>query len=211
LEVAEAALSLKQSEITKLTAAKRAAYTDVSQDAERLRQRLVRLTNDTETMRDLIAAIEKDAPAPRLKPKLRYASTVAPKSVISDASKRRPITPRATGPGLATSGNLRRPVVGRRVYGWGDTRTGGDKSKGVGYATRANAQVIAPADGIVERSQNFGTSGGLLIIVTSDGYYIVLMGLVAKMANRVDPAPELYMEVRKNLTPIDPDKWMKTG
>jgi len=34
---------------------------------------------------------------------------------------------------------------------------------------------------------------------------------VAKMANRVDPAPELYMEVRKNLTPIDPDKWMKTG
>src|SRR6056297_178776 len=71
LAAADAALALKQVEITQLTAAKRSAFEDVNADAENLRQRAESLGEKANTIRELITALEAIAPgAPRLKPRL---------------------------------------------------------------------------------------------------------------------------------------------
>ena len=220
LDAAEAALALKQAEITQMTAAKRAAYEDVSRDAEALRARAEKLGKEAETVRMLIAALEKAAPgAPRLKPTLRMAEAPKPRPSV------RANLPRATV--SQPLGVLATPTAGRMVRRWGDKMPGGTDSEGVAFATRSGAQVAAPVDGVVEFSGPFRSYGQLLILSTSDGYHVLLSGMadsyvsvgqtvkqgepVAKMAERAASEPELYMEVRKSGQPMNPAKWMKRG
>ena len=102
---------------------------------------------------------------------------------------------------------------------------GGTVSEGLTYVTRSQAQIVAPVSGKVEFSGPFRTYGQLLIISTSDGYHVLLSGMarayvdvgqsvvqgepVARMTQRVEPAPELYMEVRRSGKPVDPATLME--
>ncbi|MEQ3746787.1 MAG: peptidoglycan DD-metalloendopeptidase family protein [Henriciella sp.] len=220
LAASEAALALKQAEITQMTTAKRSAYEDVTGDAEALRVRAEMLGKQAETIRTLILALEKAAPAaPRLKPTLRMAGTSRPRPVRSAS------LPRATV--SQPLGVLASPAAGRMVRRWGDKMPGGTDSEGVAFATRSGAQVAAPVDGVVEFSGAFRSYGQLLILSTSDGYHVLLSGMsdsyvsvgqtvkqgepVAKMSVRENAEPELYMEVRKSGKSINPAKWMKRG
>ncbi len=220
LAAAEAALAVKQEEITQLTAAKRAAFEDVTADANALRERADILGQQASTIRELIVALEAAAPgAPRLKPRLALAEQSRPRST-QRASLPRPTVSQPLGV-LAT------PAAGRMVRTWGDRMPGGSKSEGVAYATRSGAQVAAPVDGTVEFSGPFRSYGQLLILSTSDGYHVLLSGMsssyvsvgqsvkqgepVAKMSDRVNGEPELYMEVRKAGKPMNPANWMKRG
>ena len=220
LAAAEAALSLKQAEITQLTAAKRSAFEDVTADAAKLRQRAESLGEKASTIRELIAALESIAPsAPRLKPRLAFAETPRPRP------NQRANLPRPTV--SQPLGVLAAPASGRVVRAWGDKMPGGSKSEGVAYLTRSGAQVAAPVDGVVEFSGPFRSYGQLLILSTSDGYHVLLSGMsssyvavgqsvkqgepVAKMADRANGEPELYLEVRKSGKPMNPAKWMKRG
>ena len=220
LAAAEAALAVKQEEITQLTAAKRAAIEDVTADATALRDRADVLGQQASTLRELITALEAAAPgAPRLKPRLAFADQSRARST-QRASLPRPTVSQPLGV-LAT------PAAGRMVRTWGDRMPGGTKSEGVAYATRSGAQVAAPVDGVVEFSGPFRSYGQLLILSTSDGYHVLLSGMsssyvavgqsvkqgepVAKMSDRVNGEPELYMEVRKAGKPMNPANWMKRG
>jgi len=220
LAAADAALALKQEEITQMTTAKRSAYEDVNADAALLRQRAETLGTKANSIRELIAALEAAAPgAPRLKPRLTYAEQPTPRS-SARASLPRPTVSQPLGV-LAT------PATGRLVRAWGDRMPGGAKSESVAFATRSGAQVSAPISGTVEFSGPFRSYGQLLILSTSDGYHVLLWGMsssyvsvgqsvqqgepVAKMADRASGEPELYMEVRKGGEPMNPAKWMKRG
>jgi len=220
LAAADAALALKQEEITQMTAAKRSAFEDVNADAISLRQRAESLGEKASSIRELIAALEAAAPAaPRLKPRL----TLAEKPPTRTAS--RPALPRPTV--SQPLGVLAVPATGRMVRAWGDNMPGGAKSESVGFATRSGAQVSAPISGTVEFSGPFRSYGQLLILSTSDGYHVLLWGMsssyvsvgqsvqqgepVAKMAERASGEPELYMEVRRGGKPMDPANWMKRG
>ena len=226
LEAAEAVLALKQAEILQMTATKRAAFEDVSGDAQILRDRAEQLGREATTIRSLLAALEREAPsAPGLKPKLQFAARTGSRT---DAPR---TLPSATRPGRALSdsllGGLSRPAAGRLVRAWGDRTAGGGKSESLVIATRAGAQVTSPVDGQVVYSKLFRTYGRLLIVETSDGYHILLSGMaesyvtegqrvkrgepVARMVNRVSPEPELSLEVRKDGKPMDPARWMKSG
>ncbi|MEM9841609.1 MAG: peptidoglycan DD-metalloendopeptidase family protein [Pseudomonadota bacterium] len=221
LATADAALAVKQAEITQLTAAKRAAFEDVNADAAALRAQAASLGEKAGTIRELIAALEASVPgAPRLKPRLTFAER---------QRQSRP-TQRATLPKATVSqplGVLAMPTMGRMVRAWGDRMPGGAKSESVAFATRSGAQVSAPISGKVEFAGPFRSYGQLLILSTSDGYHVLLWGMssnyvsvgqsvqqgepVAKMADRVNGEPELYMEVRKGGEPMDPANWMKRG
>ena len=220
LAAADAALALKQEEITQMTAAKRAAFEDVNADAQFLRQRAESLGEKASTIRELIAALEAAAPgAPRLKPRL----VLAEQSQSRVAS--RPSLPRPTV--SQPLGVLALPATGRMVRAWGDKMPGGESSESVAFATRNGAQVSAPISGTVEFSGPFRSYGQLLILSTSDGYHVLLWGMssnyvsvgqsvqqgepVAKMSERANGAPELFMEVRKGGKPMDPAQWMKRG
>lgn len=220
LAAADAALALKQEEITQMTAAKRSAFEDVNADAESLRQRAESLGEKAKSIRELIVALEAAAPAaPRLKPRLNFAAQQPPRT-----ASRSPL-PRPTV--SQPLGVLASPATGRMVRAWGDRMPGGAKSESVGFATRSGAQVSAPISGTVEFSGPFRSYGQLLILSTSDGYHVLLWGMsssyvsvgqsvqqgepVAKMAERASGEPELFMELRKGGTPMDPANWMKRG
>lgn len=221
LAVADAALALKQEEITQMTAAKRAAFEDVNADAESLRQRAESLGEKADSIRELIAALETSVPgAPRLKPRLTFAEQSAPTRVASGPSLPRPTVSQPLGV-------LAMPATGRLVRAWGDRLPGGEKSESVAFATRSGAQVSAPVSGRVEFAGPFRSYRQLLILSTSDGYHVLLWGMsssyvsvgqsvqqgepVAKMADRTNGEPELFMEVRKGGEPMDPANWMKRG
>ena len=170
LAAAEAALSLKQEQITQMTAAKRTAFEDVAADADRLRQRAESLGEKATTIRELIAALEAIAPsAPRLKPRLSYAEQPRARPSRS-ATLPRPTVSQPLGV-------LAAPASGRMVRVWGDKMAGGSTSEGIAYLTRNGAQVAAPVDGVVEFSGPFRSYGQLLILSTSDGYHVLLSGM----------------------------------
>lgn len=123
-------------------------------------------------------------------------------------------------------GALRSPAEGPVVAAFGAPRTSGS-DQGILIATRPRAQVVAPFDARVEFAAEFGNYGRTLILSVGDGYHIVLAGLgrlyavegqnvlagepLGEMADRTDPAPELYYEIRRDGAPIDPAPWMRSG
>lgn len=123
-------------------------------------------------------------------------------------------------------GTLRPPAEGPVVARFGEPRTAGS-DQGVLIATRARAQVVSPFDAQVEFADEFGNYGRMLILSVGDGYHIVLAGLgrlyavkgqsvlagepLGEMADRADPAPELYYEIRRNGAPMDPEPWIRQG
>ena len=112
----------------------------------------------------------------------------------------------------------------------------GGAEKGVSIATRAGAQVTAPADGWVVYAGPFRSYGQLLILNAGGGYHILLAGMdrisvdlgqfvltgepVAVMGNGSHIAailatgssqPVLYIEFRKDGVPVDPGPWWAAG
>jgi septal ring factor EnvC (AmiA/AmiB activator) len=134
-------------------------------------------------------------------------------------------------------GLLPLPVNGTLVTGFNKRDPLGGTTKGLTLATRPNAIVSAPSDGWVAFAGPFRTYGQLLILNAGGGYYILLAGMdrisvnlgqfvlagepVATMgdpqketaaATRSDrSAPALYIEFRKDGTPVDPSPWWASG
>jgi len=231
LDAAEATLALKQAEIAKLAAAKRAQFEDVTADAERLRVRARRLANQASSLRELLAALEADAPTmPGRKPALRprYAAVaVGNRGSVTDAVNR-PVGPDLSDLqplGASTLGAMLRPVSGLIAEGFGDRRRAGGRAEGVTIVTRQEAQVVAPVDGVIEFADAFRSYGHMLILRTSDDYRVIMTGLgetygtrgqtvaagepVGQMSARSSPPPELYLELRKEERSEDPAKWLE--
>jgi septal ring factor EnvC (AmiA/AmiB activator) len=138
-------------------------------------------------------------------------------------------------------GRLPFPVNGARIRDFGVPDSLGGTEKGVSIATRAAAQVTAPCDGWVVYAGPFRNYGQVLILNAGGGYHVVLAGMdrisvnvgqfvltgepVAVMAGGAagngpqtvsTPAsgsdrPVLYVEFRKDGTPIDPSPWWAAG
>ena len=109
----------------------------------------------------------------------------------------------------------------------------GGTEKGLSIATRPGAQVTAPCDGWVVYSGPFRNYGQLLILNAGGGYHVLLAGMerisvdlgqfvvtgepVAVMGggrtvgrrrrDRLSSQPVLYVEFRKDGTPVDPGPW----
>lgn len=130
------------------------------------------------------------------------------------------------------------PAEGQLVRKFGDKDGLGGSSEGTVIATRAGAQVIAPADGKVEFAGPFRTYGEVLIINAGGGYHILLAGMekitagmgeflragepVGRMGNGPssvtllgdvvkDGRPVLYIEFRNKSEAIDSGPWWTGG
>jgi len=133
-------------------------------------------------------------------------------------------------------GSLPMPVNGIRVREYGTPDSAGGTEKGVSVTTRAGAQVTAPCDGWVVYAAPYRSYGQLLILNAGGGYHILLAGMerisvdlgqfvltgepVGIMGNHAgsdsgmqatsplgSSQPVLYIEFRKDGTPIDPSPW----
>jgi septal ring factor EnvC (AmiA/AmiB activator) len=130
----------------------------------------------------------------------------------------------------AAKGTLRLPAQGRRIKRFGDADAAGGTLKGISLQTRVEARITAPADGWVVYAGEFRSYGQLLIINAGGGYHVLLAGMsridvslgqfvlagepIAVMGNSAMPSqgddnsrPVLYVEIRKDGRPIDPDPW----
>jgi septal ring factor EnvC (AmiA/AmiB activator) len=134
-------------------------------------------------------------------------------------------------PFAEAKGQLQLPVQGRKVLAFGEKTQFGSLSKGLALQTRYGGQVLSPSDGWVVYAGDFRAYGQLLIINGGGGYHILLAGLSqidvqsgrfvlmgepvgvmgaaikASQASTQDGGPVLYIELRKEGRPIDPDPW----
>src|SRR5690606_31579988 len=119
-------------------------------------------------------------------------------------------------------------------FGANDGR--GGISQGQSVLTRSDAQVVAPADGWVLYTGPYLNYGQIIILNTGSGYTALLAGLdsisvsigqfvlmgepLGSMGSRTsgrtvttnagNAQPTLYIELRQNNEPFDPDGWWAT-
>jgi murein hydrolase activator len=146
---------------------------------------------------------------------------------LKDRARLSPAIAFASGKGLFAL-----PVNGVKIRGFGGSDGAGGVEKGISLATRAGAQVTTPCDGWVVYAGPFRSYGQLLILNAGGGYHVLIAGMerisvnigqfvltgepVATMGTRSQVAsilaanasqPVLYIEFRKDGTPIDPGPW----
>ena len=119
-------------------------------------------------------------------------------------------------------GKLSRPARGPVVVAYGQETAKGVSSKGISIKTRSEAQVVSPFDGTVIFAGPFRGYGNIIIIEHGEHYMSLLAGLngiyceVGQMLLAGEPVgqmPEsgeanLYVELRKDSRPIDPEAWL---
>ena len=231
LGAAEATLALKKEEIERLAASKRAAFEGIAGNLDGLRDRADRLGKEAGTLRELLAALETNAPsAPRAKPEARpqlAALRTSKPGKSKPSAIPAPSTKNTAEPlGKSALGGLKQPVSGSLLQRFGASLPSGGKTEYVVFQTRAEAQVTAPVGGVIEFARPFRTYGQMLILRTSDGYHVILSGMsriyvsegqtvsagepVGRMPDRDDPAPELTVELRLGDKVLDPAKWMSS-
>ena len=124
------------------------------------------------------------------------------------------------------------PVNGRKIRDFGGSDGAGGVEKGISLATKPGAQVTTPCDGWVVYAGPFRSYGQLLILNAGGGYHVLIAGMerisvnigqfvltgepvatmgttsqVASILATTASQPVLYVEFRKDGTPIDPGPW----
>ena len=143
--------------------------------------------------------------------------------------------PNRTSPAVAfasAKGLFKLPVNGSKIRDFGSSDGAGGVEKGISLATRPGSQVTTPCDGWVVYAGPFRSYGQLLILNAGGGYHVLIAGMerisvnigqfvltgepVATMGTTSQVAsifatnasqPVLYVEFRKDGTPIDPGPW----
>lgn len=199
-------------------------------DAER--SRAATLAHQVDNLKDLIAKLEQGLdPATR---EVREAARSDSRPALSAFRDPGRLSPAIAFASLR--GQVPIPVNGVKLKEFGAPDGSGGAEKGISIATRAGAQVIAPADGWVVYAGPFRSYGQLLILNVGGGYHVLLAGMdrisvdlgqfvltgepVAVMGNGSHIAailatgssqPVLYVEFRKDGIPVDPGPWWATG
>ncbi len=172
----------------------------------------------TRAAREANRAIEKDTTQPDL-------------AALSDPGRMAPAVAFAD-----TRGRLRLPVNGVPIRSFGAPNGVGGTQKGILIATHQGAEITSPCDGWVVYAGPFRSYGQLLILNAGGGYHVLLAGMerisvdlgqfvltgepVAVMGGQAQVSaavatgskqPVLYVEFRKDGTPIDPSPWWATN
>jgi septal ring factor EnvC (AmiA/AmiB activator) len=213
---------------------KKQATTEQALDTER--QHAVDLSHQVDNLKDLIAKLEASlTPATRaVRDSARgiEADSTRPKlAALGDPGRLAPAIAFANA-----RGHLRLPVNGVPIRTFGASDGVGGTQKGLSIATHAGAQITAPCDGWVVYAGPFRSYGQLLILNAGGGYHVLLAGMerisvdlgqfvltgepVAVMGGQAQLSaavaigskkPALYVEFRKDGTPIDPSPWWATN
>ncbi len=206
----------------------------VEKDMEAEGARAIALSKQVDSLQGLIAKMEQDVKsaakaaatanlqgtpaAPNGKPNL---------GALKDSARLSPAVAFASAKGLFAY-----PVNGTRIRDFGGSDGAGGVQKGISLAALPGAQVTTPCDGWVVYAGPFRSYGQLLILNAGGGYHVLIAGMerisvnigqfvltgepVATMGSTSQVAsifatnasqPVLYVEFRKDGTPIDPGPW----
>jgi murein hydrolase activator len=210
----------KQSAIEKDVEAEGARAINLSRQVEGLQGLITKMEQDLKSAAKAAATASlQGAPAaPNGKPNL---------GALKDPARLSPAIAFASARGLFAF-----PVNGRKIREFGGSDGAGGVEKGISLATKAGAQVTTPCDGWVVYAGPFRSYGQLLILNAGGGYHVLVAGMerisvnigqfvltgepVATMGSTSQVAsilattasqPVLYVEFRKDGTPIDSGPW----
>lgn len=208
---ADSALVRERQALTALIDQKEVLLRETEQEQGATAARLAALTQEAETLRDLLTKLRQDKGKPEPAPRTAALTEPEKGKVRSFAAAR---------------GKLVLPAVGTLASRFGAEEKYGELSKGVTIAARPGAQAVSPYDGQVVFAGPFRGYGRILIIEHRDGYHSLIVGLAridAKVKQWVlagEPigtvgapdgqeaqGPQLYVEIRHNGRPIDPANW----
>jgi septal ring factor EnvC (AmiA/AmiB activator) len=232
LKTEVAALDGERARMTALVEERQKQISDREKALDAERARAGNLARDVDNLKDLIAKLEQGLdPAARDAREAARSDSRPALSAFRDPGRLAPAVAFAS-----LRGQVPIPVNGVKLKDFGAPDSSGGAEKGVSIATRAGAQVTAPADGWVVYSGPFRSYGQLLILNVGGGYHVLLAGMerisvdlgqfvltgepVAVMGNGSHIAavlatgssqPVLYVEFRKDGVPVDPGPWWAAG
>jgi murein hydrolase activator len=206
----------------------------IEKDMEAEGARAIALSKQVDSLQGLIGKMEQDvksaAKAAAVASQQGTPTTADGKPNLGGLKN-----PARLSPAIAfasAKGLLALPVNGVKIREFGGSDGAGGAEKGISLATRAGAQVTTPCDGWVVYAGPFRSYGQLLILNAGGGYHVLIAGMgrisvnigqfvltgepVATMGSTSQVAsllatnasqPVLYIEFRKDGTPIDPGPW----
>ncbi len=205
-------------------AAQEAEAEALAQKAGSIRQLIDELTRRAQavaTAAEATATANSGAQAPALD-----AETI--RIALANTKRAEPAVPFAQARGYLTM-----PASGVTVVDYGAGDGFGGISRGLSVVTRAEAQVVAPADGWVLYEGNYLNYGQIIILSVGQEYTVLLAGLarvdvdIGQFVMMGEPVgamgsqtigrtlatsagaqrPTLYIEMRKANEPVDPTGW----
>jgi murein hydrolase activator len=231
-----ATLAHEQLRLNMLIDERQQKETAVAQTLDAQRQRAADLAHQVDNLKDLIGKLEQGLDSATRQARLNSRAieedaTRPDLAALKDPGRLTPAVAFA-----ANRGHLRLPVNGSRIREFGASDGAGGTQKGLSIATRSGAEITAPCDGWVVYAGPFRSYGQLLILNAGGGYHVLLagmerisvdlgqfvltgepvavMGAVLGGGSQVSTAvatgakqPVLYVEFRKDGTPIDPSPW----
>jgi septal ring factor EnvC (AmiA/AmiB activator) len=207
----------------------------IEKDMETEGARAMALSKQVDSLQGLIAKMEQDlktaakaAATATMQGTPALANGKPNSAPFKDPSRQSPAIAFASAKGLFAY-----PVNGAKIRDFGGSDRAGGVEKGISLATRPGAQVTTPCDGWVVYAGPFRSYGQLLILNAGGGYHVLIAGMerisvnigqfvltgepVATMgktsqvasilATNTASQPVLYVEFRKDGTPIDPGPW----
>jgi septal ring factor EnvC (AmiA/AmiB activator) len=206
----------------------------IEKDMEAEGARAIGLAKQVDSLQGLIGKMEQDLKSAARAAATANAQGVPATAngkpdlaALKNPNRRSPAIAFASAKGL-----LAFPVNGNKIRDFGGSDGAGGADKGISLATRPGAQVTTPCDGWVVYAGPFRSYGQLLILNAGGGYHVLIAGMerisvnigqfvltgepVATMGTTSQVAsilatnasqPVLYVEFRKDGTPIDPGPW----
>jgi septal ring factor EnvC (AmiA/AmiB activator) len=206
----------------------------IEKDMEAEGARALALARQADSLQGLIARMEQDLKS-AAKAAQTASLQGSPAALNGKPNLKALKDPGRLSPAIAfasAKGLFALPVNGVKIRDFGGSDGVGGAEKGISLATRAGAQVTTPCDGWVVYAGPFRSYGQLLILNAGGGYHVLIAGMerisvnigqfvltgepVATMGTTSQVAsilaanasrPVLYIEFRKDGTPIDPGPW----
>jgi murein hydrolase activator len=228
--------SQNQLRLTALFEQRKQQQGDAQKALEGERQRIALLARQADSLKDLIAKLEQNLDPATRNARVAARSAAEGKDLGETRGDLTALRdPGRLSPAIAFSaakGTLAIPVNGVKIRDFGSPDSNGGTEKGVSIATRAGAQVTSPCDGWVVYAGAYRSYGQVLIMNVGGGYHVLLTGMeqisvdpgqfvlagepVAVMGRAPQAGsalaagssqPILYIEFRKDGTPVDPTPW----
>ena len=206
----------------------------IEKDMEAEGARAISLSRQVDSLQGLIAKMEQDLKsAAKAAATASLRGTPPPQMVRRNQGALK--DPARTSPAIAfasAKGLFALPVNGVKIREFGGSDGAGGVEKGISLATRPGVEVTTPCDGWVVYAGPFRSYGQLLILNAGGGYHVLIAGMerisvnigqfvltgepVATVGTKSQVAsilaanasqPVLYVEFRKDGTPIDPGPW----
>jgi murein hydrolase activator len=206
----------------------------IEKDLEVEGARAIALSRQVDSLQGLIAKMEQDLKS-AAKAAATANLQGAPATLNGKPNLGALRDPARMSPAIAfasAKGLFAMPVNGAKIREFGASDGAGGVERGISLATRTGAQVTTPCDGWVVYAGPFRSYGQLLILNAGGGYHVLIAGMerisvnigqfvltgepVATMGSKSQVAsilaanasqPVLYVEFRKDGTPIDPGPW----